>query len=73
MYLICAVMEPNEKSRKDVHRVLSQLVALNSPNSIVRATRVSHILSFIAYIEFVNTCFVIYQIFLRITVKPLFC
>lgn len=34
------VMEPNEKSRKDVHRVLSQLVALNSPNSIVRATRV---------------------------------
>ncbi|XP_078256364.1 dual specificity protein kinase Ttk [Rhinoraja longicauda] len=34
-----SVMEPNEKSRKDVHHVLSQLVALNSPNSIVRATR----------------------------------
>ncbi|XP_051880710.1 dual specificity protein kinase Ttk isoform X2 [Pristis pectinata] len=34
-----SVMEPNKESRKEMHHILSQLVALNSPNSITRATR----------------------------------
>ncbi|XP_043542893.1 dual specificity protein kinase Ttk [Chiloscyllium plagiosum] len=31
--------EPSKTSRKEMHHILSQLVALNSPNSITRATK----------------------------------
>ncbi|XP_069743503.1 dual specificity protein kinase Ttk isoform X2 [Narcine bancroftii] len=34
-----SVMKPNTESRKEMHHILSQLVALNSPNTITRATR----------------------------------
>ncbi|XP_078068583.1 dual specificity protein kinase Ttk [Mustelus asterias] len=34
-----SVVEPGKTSRKEMHHILSQLVALNSPNSITRAAR----------------------------------
>ncbi|XP_067882833.1 dual specificity protein kinase Ttk isoform X2 [Heterodontus francisci] len=34
-----SVVEPCKTSRQEMHHILSQLVALNSPNSITRATR----------------------------------
>ncbi|XP_067839975.1 dual specificity protein kinase Ttk [Heptranchias perlo] len=34
-----SVVEPSKASRKEMHHILSQLVALNSPNSITKATR----------------------------------
>ncbi|XP_007903238.1 dual specificity protein kinase Ttk [Callorhinchus milii] len=34
-----SVTEPGKESRKEIHRIFSQLMALNSPNSITRATR----------------------------------